>query len=403
MTAFKMPTRDQVEQQLFEEQITTLSRQYHARSAAHRRCRNQDKLGAKAPRLPIYVTMGEPAASDRKWRSRRTSHWMGGRTGGALKLVGDPDVFRACGEVPDDALIATDARAKRNPGKLNVASAPAVIGAIDRAVRAAMDGEAAAVVTAPIHKSVLTQAGFQFPGHTEYLAHLTGAKRAVMMLASDILRVVPLTIHIPLREVAARHFQRGYHRNRRNRSGSARPAISRCVRPRLAIAGLNPHAGEAGTIGREEETVIAPAIAALRRDGTQCARAAFRRHDVPRKRRARGYDAALCMYHDQALIPMKTLAFWDGVNVTLGLPIVRTSPDHGTALDIAGTGKADPRSMIAAISSGGGDSRSRVDDGLPPLREVIAAHGLAAKKSLGQNFLLDLNLTRPHRARGGTT
>jgi 4-hydroxythreonine-4-phosphate dehydrogenase len=273
---------------------------------------------------------------------------LGGSVGRhPLKLVGDPDVFRACGAVPDDALIATKAKAVRVAGTLNVVSAPAVIEAIEMATRLAMEGAAAAVVTAPIHKWVLTESGFGFPGHTEYLAHLTGARRAVMMLASDLLKVVPLTIHIPVREVPQRLSKDSIVET----SEIILAAMTRdfgVKAPRLAIAGLNPHAGEAGTIGLEEDTIIIPAIEALRAAGHKVigplsADTMF--HEEARRQ----YDAALCMYHDQALIPSKTLAFWDGVNVTLGLPIVRTSPDHGTALDIAGTGKADVRSMIAAI------------------------------------------------------
>jgi 4-hydroxythreonine-4-phosphate dehydrogenase len=264
-----------------------------------------------------------------------------------LKLVGDPDVFRACGKVPDGALIATQAKAKRVPGTLNVASSRAVIEAIELAVEAAMAGEAGAVVTAPIHKSVLTESGFAFPGHTEFLAHLTGAKHAVMMMASDKLKVVPLTIHIPVREVPSRLSKESIVETGEIILASLKSDFA-IARPRLAIAGLNPHAGEAGTIGMEEDTIICPAIEELTSKGhvvTGPHSADTMFHDEARAL----YDAALCMFHDQALIPSKTLAFWDGVNVTLGLPIVRTSPDHGTALDIAGTGKADVRSMIAAI------------------------------------------------------
>jgi len=264
-----------------------------------------------------------------------------------LKLVGDPNVFRACGNVPGDALIATKAKAKRVPGTLNVASARAVIEAIELAVKAAMAGEAAAVVTAPIHKSVLTESGFGFPGHTEFLAHLTGARHAVMMMASDKLKVVPLTIHIPVREVPSRLSKESIVETGEIILASLKSDFA-IAKPRLAIAGLNPHAGEAGTIGMEEDTIICPAIEELSAKGhavTGPHSADTMFHDEARAL----YDAALCMFHDQALIPSKTLAFWDGVNVTLGLPIVRTSPDHGTALDIAGSGKADVRSMIAAI------------------------------------------------------
>jgi 4-hydroxythreonine-4-phosphate dehydrogenase len=296
---------------------------------------------------PIYITMGEPSGIGPEV-AVAAYNALGGKSGARkLKLAGDPDVFRACGTVPDDALIATKAKARRVPGTLNVVSAPAVIEAIELSVNAAMAGEAGAVVTAPIHKWVLTESGFQFPGHTEYLEHLTGAKRAVMMMASDALKVVPLTIHIPVREVPSR-----LSKERIVETGEIILAALKndfgVPRPRLAVAGLNPHAGEAGTIGLEEDTIIIPAVEALTAQGhtvlgPMSADTMF--HEEARAQ----YDAALCMFHDQALIPSKTLAFWDGVNVTLGLPIVRTSPDHGTALDIAGTGKADVRSMIAAI------------------------------------------------------
>jgi 4-hydroxythreonine-4-phosphate dehydrogenase len=194
---------------------------------------------------------------------------------------------------------------------------------------------------------VLTESGFPFPGHTEYLEHLTGAKRAVMMMASDKLKVVPLTIHIPVREVPSRLSKERIVETGEIMLDALKKDFG-IARPRLAVAGLNPHAGEAGTIGLEEDTIIIPAVEALSAKGhivlgPMSADTMF--HEEARAQ----YDAALCMFHDQALIPSKTLAFWDGVNVTLGLPIVRTSPDHGTALDIAGTGKADVRSMIAAI------------------------------------------------------
>lgn len=269
--------------------------------------------------------------------------WAGTRP---LKLIGDPDVFVACG-APRDAVIATKARAIRVPGKADHTNAAATIEAITAAVGLAMKGEAAAIVTAPINKHVLMQTGFAFPGHTDFLQALTGAPRAVMMLASDRIRVVPMTVHIPLATVASR-ISKDLIIETAEITLAALKRDFGLAAPRLAVAGLNPHAGEDGDIGREEMAIILPAIAALRAAG----------HDVfgplpsdtmfHEEARTR-YDAALCMYHDQALIPIKTLSFWDGVNVTLGLPIVRTSPDHGTAFEIAGSGKADPRSMIAAV------------------------------------------------------
>jgi 4-hydroxythreonine-4-phosphate dehydrogenase len=203
------------------------------------------------------------------------------------------------------------------------------------------------MVTAPIHKAVLASAGFPFPGHTEFLAHLTGTRRFAMMLASEALRVVPLTIHMPLAEVPAAITRQAVF----DAGEITLTALRRdfgILNPRLAVAGLNPHAGEDGVLGREDNAVIAPAVAALRARGFDV-RGPLSADTLFHAEARAGYDAALCMYHDQALIPIKTLSFWDGVNVTLGLPIIRTSPDHGTAFDIAGTGAADPRSMIAAI------------------------------------------------------
>jgi len=273
---------------------------------------------------------------------------LSGRIGAhPLKLVGDADVFRAQGAVPDTALVPTAHVSSHEPGRTDPANAPAILAAIETSVRAAEEGRAAAVVTAPIHKASLLKSGFEFPGHTEYLAHLTGAPRAVMMLAGKGLRVVPLTIHIPYTAVPAALTEEAIVETGAIILDALRKDFG-IAQPRLAVAGLNPHAGEDGEIGREEKDIIAPAIDRLRRHGDKVLGplppdTMF--HDEARA----GYDAALCMYHDQALIPLKTLAFWDGVNVTLGLPIVRTSPDHGTALDIAGKKKADARSMIAAI------------------------------------------------------
>lgn len=294
-----------------------------------------------APDAPILITMGEPAGVGPEIAVAAFDHF-GGKVGNhPLKLVGDPDVFGR------DA-IATPAKATRIPGQPDSANTAAITQAIEIAVAACLSGEAAALVTAPIHKAVLKQGGFAHPGHTEFLGALTGAKKPVMMLASDKLRVVPLTIHTPLARVPGAITQDAIIETGTILLESLKRDFA-IAHPRLAVAGLNPHAGENGMLGHEEIDVIAPAIAALQARGHDVrgplpADTMF--HDQARD----GYDAALCMYHDQALIPIKSLSFWDGVNVTLGLPIVRTSPDHGTALDIAGTGKADVRSMIAAIT-----------------------------------------------------
>jgi 4-hydroxythreonine-4-phosphate dehydrogenase len=239
------------------------------------------------------------------------------------------------------------------PGRPDVTSAPAAIASIRRAVADVMAGRAAAMVTNPIAKNVLYRSGFSEPGHTEFLGKLaeeaTGRRlQPVMMLWSPALAVVPVTIHLPLRDVIAHLSTELIVRTGRivARDLAARFCIAR---PRLAVAGLNPHAGEDGTLGDEDRTVVAPAVAALRAEGIDAhgplpADTMF--HEAARA----GYDVALCMYHDQALIPIKTLAFDCAVNVTLGLPFVRTSPDHGTAFDIAGTGRADPTSLVAALA-----------------------------------------------------
>jgi 4-hydroxythreonine-4-phosphate dehydrogenase len=273
---------------------------------------------------------------------------LGGSVGGhPLRLVGDASVFKAFGPVEDAAIVPVALPTRPTAGIADPANAPAVLAAIDEAVAWALDERAAAVVTAPIHKSSLMQAGFRFAGHTEYLEHLTQAPRAVMMLAGRGLRVVPLTIHIPLAEVPARITSRLVIE-------TAEIVLKALAddfgigRPRLAVAGLNPHAGEQGQFGTAEIETIGPACDALRGRGFHVAGPLSADTMFHAEARA-SYDAALCMYHDQALIPLKTIAFWEGVNVTLGLPIVRTSPDHGTALDIAGRRRADPRSMIEAI------------------------------------------------------
>ena len=292
------------------------------------------------------------------------SAWAALRTELTLAWIGDPahlprdvpvariDGPEAAAEVCADALpvLARDFGPPAVPGRADPAHAPHVIAAIAEAVALVRAGRAAALCTAPIHKAALIEgADFPHPGHTEYLAHLGGVaeERAVMMLACDTLRVVPATIHIPLAEVPAaldahrlRTVIEVTHAALRRDFGLAAP--------RLAVAGLNPHAGEDGKIGREEIEVIVPVLEALRAGGMEIAGplpADTMFHAAARAR----YDAAICMYHDQALIPIKTVDFAGGVNVTLGLPFVRTSPDHGTAFDIAGRGVADPTSMIAAL------------------------------------------------------
>jgi 4-hydroxythreonine-4-phosphate dehydrogenase len=229
---------------------------------------------------------------------------------------------------------------------------PGVLAAIRMAVDLVRRGDAAAVVTNPIHKKALNDIGFGYPGHTEFLGELAEKAfgvpaRPVMMLAAPGLRVVPVTIHIPLAKVPQALTAEAIVATGRIVADELRRRF-RIARPRLAIAGLNPHAGEGGMLGLEDEAVVAPAVAELARSGIDAVgplSADTMFHAEARRR----YDAALCMYHDQALIPIKTLAFDEAVNVTLGLPFVRTSPDHGTALALAGTGQARPASLIAAL------------------------------------------------------
>jgi 4-hydroxythreonine-4-phosphate dehydrogenase len=234
------------------------------------------------------------------------------------------------------------------PGTPNVAHGEAVIGSIENAVQWVFEGQARAVVTNPIQKQSLYEAGFRYPGHTEYLAALTGAAGGpVMMLASPQLKVIPVTIHIPIAQVPELlTTQAIIHAGRVAAEALRRDFNIR--QPRLAIAGLNPHAGEGGTIGTEEQTIIQPAIDTLRADGIQV-RGPLPGDTLFHEAARRTYDVVLCMFHDQALIPIKTLDFDRGVNMTLGLPIVRSSPDHGTALDIAGQGIANPTSLIEAM------------------------------------------------------
>ncbi len=234
------------------------------------------------------------------------------------------------------------------PGQPDPENARAVIEVIARGVDLVMRGAGSALTTAPIHKKALKDgAGFAFPGHTEYLAHLAGGAKVVMMLAGPGLRVVPATIHIALSEVP-RAFTAEVLREAVRITAAGLARDFGIENPRLAVAGLNPHAGEGGAMGREELDWMQAEIESLRAEGYAVAGplpADTMFHPAARAR----YDAAICAYHDQALIPIKTIAFDEGVNVTLGLPFVRTSPDHGTAYDIAGKGVANPSSLIAAL------------------------------------------------------
>jgi 4-hydroxythreonine-4-phosphate dehydrogenase len=249
-------------------------------------------------------------------------------------------------------VVALDAIVSAEPGRPDTSSAPAAIASIRRTVGDVQSGSAAAVVTNPVAKNVLYQSGFAEPGHTEFLAKLvqesTGRSlRPVMLLWSPELAVVPVTIHLPLKEIFKVLSSELIVETGRIVARDLRTRF-RIARPRLAIAGLNPHAGEEGTLGEEDSAIVAPAVARLAAEGID-ARGPLPADSMFYEGARTTYDAALCMYHDQALIPIKTLAFDHAVNVTLGLPFVRTSPDHGTAFDIAGSGTADPTSLVAAL------------------------------------------------------
>jgi 4-hydroxythreonine-4-phosphate dehydrogenase len=236
------------------------------------------------------------------------------------------------------------------PGKPARENAAAVIESVKRAVSLVRAGDAAAVVTNPIHKQTLYDGGFRFPGHTEFLADLAGGTVVpVMMLACPGLRVVPVTVHVSLARAASALTTEAIVHAGRIAAAALRDDFA-IARPRLAVAALNPHAGEGGALGREEADIIAPAVAVLRAAGIDVSGPAPADTLFHRKARE-AYDAVLCMYHDQALIPLKTIDFENGVNITLGLPFVRTSPDHGTAFGIAGTGKASPASLLAVLAT----------------------------------------------------
>jgi len=317
--------------------------------------------------LPLVVTMGEPAGIGGEIALKA---WLGRGDGvPAFYLIDDPARIVALAgrlgwpvpvqsiSAPEDAptvfaealpVAPIGITLRALPAHPDPADAPAVLGAIETGVRHVLTGYAAALVTNPIHKDSLYRAGFRYPGHTEYLAALAGISEApVMMLVCPGLRVVPVTIHLALRQ-AIRELCTSVivHAGRVTEAALLRDFG--VAAPTLAIAGLNPHAGEAGGLGREEIEVIEPAIAELRAAGIDAC-GPFAADTMFHEAARRSYDAALCMYHDQALIPIKTIDFHGGVNVTLGLPFVRTSPDHGTAFAIAGRGVARAESLIAAL------------------------------------------------------
>lgn len=236
----------------------------------------------------------------------------------------------------------------QSPGVPDPRNAQSVIRSIERAVADAMAGKAAGVVTNPINKKALYDgAGFAFPGHTEFLGHLAGREQTVMMLAAPILRVVPVTIHVSLREACDQLTADLIIRTAEILANDLQRYFG-LRSPRIAVSGLNPHAGEGGSMGSEENEIISPAIEALKAQGID-ATGPWPGDTMFHAAAREQYDVALCMYHDQALIPLKALDFAKGVNVTLGLPFIRTSPDHGTAYNIAGTGRADPTSLIEAL------------------------------------------------------
>ena len=319
---------------------------------------------SSAPLSPLAVSLGDPAGIGPEviakcWDNRDRFSLA------PFVAIGDPRSVKAVWDGPiasiDDLreadsafdvglpLIQIPSPEEDLPGHPSVAGAHCSLDALEIAVGLARSGSASGVVTGPVSKEQLYSIGFQHPGQTEFVAERCGiaASNVVMMLAGPTLRTVPVTTHIPLSavreqlnsaliEARGRTTLRGLQRN----FGIAEP--------RLAVTGINPHSGEGGLLGRAEIEVIEPAIAALRAEGWRVsgphpADTLF--HETARA----GYDAALCMYHDQALIPVKAIHFTDAVNMTLGLPIVRTAPDHGTAFDIAGQDKADPRPMAAAI------------------------------------------------------
>jgi 4-hydroxythreonine-4-phosphate dehydrogenase len=320
---------------------------------------------------PLALTMGEPAGIGPDvtlavWRERQERNLP------PFYVLADPETMRSRAELlgidvpievvePGEAVsvfqralpvVPLEVGAFASPGQPNPAAARGVIEAIARGVGDVRAGLASALVTNPINKKALFDAGFQHPGHTEFLGMLSAAwsgspAHPVMMLAGPGLRAVPATIHVPISAVPNLLTEAMLVRTARTIDHDMRRRFG-IANPRIAVAGLNPHAGEGGVMGTEDDAVIRPAVSALRAEGIDAFGPLAPDTMFHADARAR-YDVALCMYHDQALIPTKTVAFAETVNVTLGLPFVRTSPDHGTAFDIAGTGKADISSLAAAL------------------------------------------------------
>lgn len=308
---------------------------------------------------PVALTCGDPAgigaeialAAKARLGDAVPFFWIGDPAhlpaGAGFQVIVDPADVAG---VPSGLLpvLAHSFPHSAMPGQPDLRNAQGVIDVIARGVALVQAGAASAICTLPINKKVLKDgAGFAFPGHTEFLAHLGGVERVVMMLACDALRVVPTTIHIPLAEVASQLTPDLLDATIRITDAGLRRDFG-LSSPRIAVAGLNPHAGEGGAMGREEIDWIAPLIARMRAEGFDL-KGPMPPDTMFHAAARRGYDVAICMYHDQALIPIKTIDFDGGVNVTLGLPFVRTSPDHGTAYDIAGKGVANPSSLVAAL------------------------------------------------------
>jgi 4-hydroxythreonine-4-phosphate dehydrogenase len=308
---------------------------------------------------PIALTCGDPAGIGLELAQKA---WAALKGDVCFALIADPR--HLAGDVPHKTIsdigeahsVAPSALpvlpmpfgGNATPGRADPRNAQGVIDTIETAVSLTQSGQASAICTAPINKKALKDgAGFGFPGHTEFLAHFAGVDDVVMMLASEALRVVPTTIHIPLKDVPQALSPDVLERTIRITASDLMTKFGVSA-PRIAVSGLNPHAGEGGAMGFEDARVIAPVVAKLAAEGLDI-RGPLPADTMFHARARAGYDVAICMYHDQALIPIKTLDFDRGVNVTLGLPFIRTSPDHGTAFDIAGQGIAQPDSLIAAL------------------------------------------------------